>query len=103
MRCWRRREAWLRDRGCDRMVGPMDLQLNDESGVLFEGFELEPLIRQPWHPPYYQQRCEAGRADQGDGPVQLALDIGDRADRCCRSSPSSPSRHGPSTGSGSAR
>ena len=43
-------EAWLRHHGCDRMVGPMDLQLNDESGVLFEGFELEPLIRQPWHP-----------------------------------------------------
>ncbi len=25
--------------------------------VLIEGFEREPLIRQPWHPPYYQQRC----------------------------------------------
>src|SRR3954468_12574204 len=31
-------EAWLRGRGCDRMVGPMDFQLNDESGVLIEGF-----------------------------------------------------------------
>jgi GNAT superfamily N-acetyltransferase len=52
-------EAWLRERGCDRMVGPMDFQMNDESGVLIEGFELEPLIRQPWHPPYYQRLCEA--------------------------------------------
>jgi GNAT superfamily N-acetyltransferase len=50
---------WLRPRGCDRMVGPMDFVLNEESGVLFEGFELEPMIRQPWHPPYYQPRCEA--------------------------------------------
>ena len=50
---------WLARRGCDRMVGPMDFQLNDESGVLIEGFELEPMIRQSWHPPYYQQRCEA--------------------------------------------
>jgi hypothetical protein len=37
----------------------MDFQMNDESGLLIEGFNREPMIRQPWHPPYYQQRCEA--------------------------------------------
>jgi GNAT superfamily N-acetyltransferase len=51
-------EGWLRKRGCERMVGPMDFTLNEESGVLFEGYEIEPLIRQPWHPAYYRQRCE---------------------------------------------
>jgi GNAT superfamily N-acetyltransferase len=50
--------AWLKERGSDRMVGPMDFVMNEECGVLFEGFEHEPLIRQPWHPPYYQKRCE---------------------------------------------
>ena len=30
-------EAWLRERGCERMVGPMDFSMNDESGVLIEG------------------------------------------------------------------
>jgi GNAT superfamily N-acetyltransferase len=53
-------ETWLRERGMERMVGPMDFTMNDESGVLIEGFEREPMIRQPWHPPYYQQRLEAG-------------------------------------------
>jgi GNAT superfamily N-acetyltransferase len=51
--------TWLRERGSERMVGPMDFQMNDESGVLIGGFEHEPMIRQPWHPPYYEQRCEA--------------------------------------------
>ncbi len=51
-------ERWLRSRGCERMVGPMDFSINDESGVLIEGFELAPLVRQPWHPPYYQRLCE---------------------------------------------
>jgi hypothetical protein len=51
-------ESWLRERGCDRMVGPMDFSMNDESGVLIEGFDLAPMIKQPWHPPYYAQRCE---------------------------------------------
>jgi hypothetical protein len=52
-------DGWLRARGCDRMVGPMDFQLNDESGVLIEGFDRAPMIKQPWQPPYYRQRCEA--------------------------------------------
>ena len=51
--------AWLRARGCDRMVGPMDFQMNDESGVLIEGFDRDPMIKQPWHPPYYRAYCEA--------------------------------------------
>ena len=48
---------WLRERGRDRMVGPMDFVLNDEGGVLVEGFEREPLIREPWNPPYYSARA----------------------------------------------
>jgi GNAT superfamily N-acetyltransferase len=51
-------EAWLRERGRDRMVGPMDFTMNDETGVLIEGFDREPMIKQPWHPPYYQRLCE---------------------------------------------
>jgi hypothetical protein len=50
--------SWLRGRGCDRMVGPMDFQMNDECGILVEGFAREPMIKQPWHPPYYQAYCE---------------------------------------------
>jgi GNAT superfamily N-acetyltransferase len=50
--------AWLRERGRDRMVGPMDFTMNDESGVLIEGFAREPLVRQAWHPPYYRRLCE---------------------------------------------
>ena len=49
---------WLRGRGRDHMVGPMDFTINDESGVLIEGFEREPFIKQPWHPPYYRRLCE---------------------------------------------
>ena len=51
-------EAWLRDHHRDHMIGPMDFTMNDESGVMIEGFERQPMIKQPWHPPYYQRRCE---------------------------------------------
>ena len=52
-------EGWLRERGRDRMVGPMDFRMNDESGVLIEGYDREPMVRQSWHPPYYRELCEA--------------------------------------------
>jgi GNAT superfamily N-acetyltransferase len=46
-------EAWLRDRGRDRMVGPMDFTTNDECGLLVDGHDRAPMILQGWHHPYY--------------------------------------------------
>jgi hypothetical protein len=51
-------EAWLRAHGKERMVGPASFTMNDESGVLIEGYDVRPMIAQPWNPPYYQQRLE---------------------------------------------
>jgi len=70
--------AWLRERGCDRMVGPMDFTLNDESGVLIEGFELEPVIKQPWQPPYYQRLCEEAGLQKAMDFLWWHLDVSDR-------------------------
>ncbi len=47
--------GWLRDRGRERMLGPMDFTTNDECGVLVDGFDEPPIILQPWHPPYYRE------------------------------------------------
>ncbi len=52
-------EAWVRERGRDRMVGPMDFTTNDECGLLIEGYDRHPYILEPWHPPYYRERLEA--------------------------------------------
>lgn len=51
-------ERWLRERGRDRMVGPMDFTTNDEIGVLVAGHEHRPIILCPWHHPYYQRLFE---------------------------------------------
>jgi GNAT superfamily N-acetyltransferase len=72
-------EAWLRARGRDRMVGPMDFTMNDESGVLVEGFDREPLVRQPWHPPHYARLCEAAGLTKAMDLLMYELVISDRA------------------------
>lgn len=46
-------EAWLRERGRDNMVGPMDFTTNHECGLLVDGFERPPQILENWHHPYY--------------------------------------------------
>jgi GNAT superfamily N-acetyltransferase len=72
-------EGWLRDRGCERMLGPMDFAINDESGVLIEGHEIEPLIRQPWHPSYYGRRCEEAGLVKAMDLLSWELHINNRA------------------------
>ncbi|HST69711.1 MAG TPA: hypothetical protein VLI94_08660 [Solirubrobacterales bacterium] len=72
--------AWLRTRGCDRMVGPMDFSMNEESGILIEGHEREPLVRQPWHPPYYQRLCEEAGLEKAMDLYSWMLEISDRED-----------------------
>jgi len=71
-------EGWLAARGRDRMIGPMDFTMNDESGVLVEGYEREPFVKQPWHPPYYLRRCEEAGLVKAVDLLMWELVIADR-------------------------
>jgi GNAT superfamily N-acetyltransferase len=71
-------DGWLRERGRDRMVGPMDFTLNDESGIVIEGFDLPPLVKQPYHPPYYQGLVEGAGLDKAMDLYMWNLEVEDR-------------------------
>ena len=51
--------GWLRERGRERMLGPMDFTTNDEVGLLIDGYDEPSMILEPWHPPYYRELIEA--------------------------------------------
>ena len=70
--------AWLRARSCDRMVGPASFAMNDESGVVVEGFDLRPMILQPWNPPYYPQRLEEVGMAKAMDLLMWNLEVSDR-------------------------
>jgi GNAT superfamily N-acetyltransferase len=70
--------GWLAERGRRHMIGPMDYTMNDECGVLIEGFEREPMLKQPWHPPYYQRRCDEAGLDKAIDLLMWELVIDDR-------------------------
>ena len=49
---------WLSDRGMSVMRGPYSLSLNEESGMLVEGFEHPPVILCPHQRPYQADLAE---------------------------------------------
>lgn len=50
--------SWLKARGMNKMLGPMNPSTNDECGFLLDGFSLPPKIMMPYTPPYYIQFME---------------------------------------------
>lgn len=55
---------WARDRGVERILGPMNLSTNDECGTLIEGFDSPPVVLMTYNPPYYVEFLEAAGFDK---------------------------------------
>jgi hypothetical protein len=51
-------ERWLRGHGMRRILGPLNLSLNQECGLLVEGFDTPPSIMMGHARPYYGLRIE---------------------------------------------
>ena len=50
--------AWLKERGLDRMAGPFNPSINDECGLLVDGFSTPPAVMMPHGRPYQQRLLE---------------------------------------------
>jgi len=64
-----RAEDWLRDNGMQQVCGPFNLSINQEVGILTEGFDSPPCVMTTHSPRYYPSRIEAC----GYEPVQELL------------------------------
>jgi len=51
-------KQWLKDHKMEKMVGPMNPSMNDECGLLVEGFESSPGLMMTYNPPYYPALLE---------------------------------------------
>jgi hypothetical protein len=49
---------FLRSRGMEIMRGPENMSMNDDLGLLVEGFDAPPMIMMPHNPPYYEALIE---------------------------------------------
>ncbi|STJ15972.1 DNA-binding transcriptional regulator [Escherichia coli] len=46
-------EAWLKSQGASKISGPFSLNINQESGLLIEGFDTPPCAMMPHGKPWY--------------------------------------------------
>ena len=51
-------EDWLKANGCEKMVGPAQWSVNEECGLLIDGFDTPPVVMMPYGRPDYQAMIE---------------------------------------------
>jgi hypothetical protein len=51
--------AWVKARGCDTLVGPVNPSTNYEAGLLTQGFDTPPAVMMTYNPPRYAELLEA--------------------------------------------
>jgi len=77
-------ENWLRSRGATRVLGPFNLSINEETGLLVDGFDTPPMLMMGHDKPYLDRLLTgagyakakdvlAYRADDPDLPGMAAL------------------------------
>lgn len=51
-------ETWVRRKGMTFLRGPLNPSMNNEAGLLIEGFDYPPAVNMTYNPPYYLRLVE---------------------------------------------
>jgi hypothetical protein len=68
-------ETWLREHGRTRVQGPFNLSINEETGLLIEGFDTPPMIFMAHDPRYAAGRIEALGYAKAKDVIAYLLDV----------------------------
>ncbi len=67
---------WVRARGKDALRGPANYSVNDEVGLLVDGFDMPPCVLMTYNPPYYKDFLERFGFVKAMDLLQLFIDVG---------------------------
>lgn len=67
-------EEWLRAQGMKRVIGPFNLSINGDIGILIDGFEHAPVFLTGHGRPYYDARVQAEGYHKVKDVVAYSLD-----------------------------
>lgn len=77
-------EAWLGRRGMKRMRGPLSLNMNEEVGVLIEGFDTPPQILMPHSRTWQDRVALAAGLEKAKDLLAWRFDVGNTPTRALR-------------------
>jgi len=69
-------ENWLRSEGMQEVTGPFNLSINQDLGILVEGFDSPPYVMMGHAPPYYGAAIEACGYRPAQDLLAYGLDSG---------------------------
>jgi hypothetical protein len=73
-------EVWLKSRSMTRILGPYNLSMNDEIGLLVQGFDTPPMVAMPHAPSYYAGRIDAEHYTKAKDLHAYLLDMANAPD-----------------------
>ena len=68
-------ETWLKGRGMERVRGPFNLSINEESGLLVEGFDAPAMLMMGYAEPYTAERLAEHGYDKAKDLIAYDLDL----------------------------
>jgi hypothetical protein len=81
-------QAWAREKGMTRILGPMNPTTNDECGLLVEGFDSPPVLMMTYNPPYYLRLFEDAGLSKAKDLLAYRIEVDpkplERLDRLAR-------------------
>lgn len=72
-------EGWLQEKGCAIVRGPFSLSINQESGILIDGFDTPPNLLMPHDPPWLGGRVEEQGYHTGANLLAYEMPLGPSA------------------------
>jgi hypothetical protein len=70
-------EKWIRQKGMTFLRGPLNPSMNNEAGLLIEGFDYPPAVSMTYNPPYYLRLIESCGFIKEKDLLAFLLDGGD--------------------------
>ena len=68
-------KEWCKERGFEKLIGPLNLSTNHECGLMVDGFDLPPMLGIPYNPNYYEKHLEEWGFRKLKDLVSFKLDL----------------------------
>jgi len=76
--------GWLREKGVDAIIGPVNFSTNETCGMLAEGFDLPPVAMMTYNYPYYNRLVEQSGFRKKIDLIAYRIDAHDFEDKPAR-------------------